>query len=134
MQTQGSLLAHNAILNLAGHGVRVIVALVAIPFIIRGLGTERYGVFSLALIVLGYFSLFDFGLGRATTKFVAEYLGREDTKQLPGLIWTSLGLQLIQGIFGGFLLVAATPFLVGKIFNIAPDDNPVCRSPRAQHD
>ena len=114
------LLARNTLLNVVGQIAPALVALVTIPSIIRGLGTEGYGVFSLALIVLGYFGLFDLGLGRATTKFVAEYLGQDNAKQLPGLVWTSLGLQLLLGSLGGILLAAAAPLLVSKVLNIAP--------------
>lgn len=120
MQIYGSLLARNTILNLVGQIVPGLVALVAIPILIRGLGAEGYGILSLALIVLGYFGLFDLGLGRATTKYVAEYLGREDTKEVPGLVWTSVGVQLLLGTLGGLLLAAASPFLVGRVFYIAP--------------
>ncbi len=116
----GGLLARNTLLNLVSQLVPGIVALVATPVIIRGLGTEPFGIFSLALVVLGYFSLFDLGLGAATTKFVAEYLGKGDIRRLSGLVWTSLGLQLFLGALGCILLAAAVPLLVGKILNVSP--------------
>jgi len=72
----GTLLTRNWVLNLLGWVVPLSVALVAIPYVVRGLGAERFGVLSIASALLGYFGIFDLGLGRATTKFVAESLAR----------------------------------------------------------
>jgi O-antigen/teichoic acid export membrane protein len=74
----------------------------------------------LALIVLFYFSIFDLGIGRAVTKFVAESLARDNANEISGLIWASLGMQLLLGVVGGLVLAAATPLLVGRILHIAP--------------
>jgi O-antigen/teichoic acid export membrane protein len=81
---------------------------------------ERFGILSLAWVVLGYFSFFDLGLGRATTKFVAEALGKGESERIPAIVWTSLAMQTMLSITGGMILVVATPFLVGKILNIPP--------------
>ncbi len=82
MKIQGRLLARNTLLNFIGLVLVALVALVSIPFIIRGLGAEAFGIFSLALVVLRSFSFFDLGLGRATTKFAAECLGRDQEDAL----------------------------------------------------
>ena len=63
-------------LNLLGQVLPAAAALVTIPFLVRGLGTERFGILSIAWVVLGSSGIFDLGLGRATTKFVAGSLGR----------------------------------------------------------
>ncbi len=72
MHVRGSILVRNALLNLVGQGSPLLVALIAIPLLIKGLGTDRFGVLTLAWIVVGYFGLFDLGLGRALTKMVGE--------------------------------------------------------------
>jgi O-antigen/teichoic acid export membrane protein len=70
-------LARNTVLSLMGQGAPLLVAMVPIPRVVRGLGTERYGIWSLAGVAIGYFGLFDLGLGRAASRFTAELLGRE---------------------------------------------------------
>src|SRR5699024_1889352 len=70
-------------------------------------------------IVIGYFGLFDMGLGRATTKFVADQEAR-GTKQLSPIILTSLILLIGFGMIGGGIIVLATPFLVNNVLNIPP--------------
>ncbi len=114
----GSLLARNALLNLIGQAVPLIVGVVTIPFIVRGLGNERFGLLSLAWVILGYFSIFDLGLGRATTKFVAEALGKGEDEEVPYLVWTAVTSQAVLGIVGGLILAGITPLLVEKILNI----------------
>ena len=70
------------------------VAVVAIPSLIRVLGVPRFGVLSLAWTVIGYFSLFDLGMGRALTKLVADKLGAQQEHAIPGLAWTSLECEV----------------------------------------
>lgn len=77
LDISGEILARNTLLNFVGQALPL-VAVVTIPFIVRGLGIERFGLLSLAWVVLGYFTIFDLGLGRATTKYVAEALGKGD--------------------------------------------------------
>ena len=120
LEIQGRLLARNTTLNLVGRAVPLIVGVVTIPFIIRGLGTDRFGILSLAWVVLGYFHLFGLGLGRATTKFVAEYLGRGQTDRLRRLVWTSVALQGVLGIVGGLAVAVLVPLLVDRVLNIPP--------------
>jgi O-antigen/teichoic acid export membrane protein len=72
----GKVLARNTVLNFAGGAAPVLLALVTIPYVIRGIGVDRFGVLSLALVTVGYLCIVDLGLGRAMTKFVAETLGK----------------------------------------------------------
>ena len=57
-----SATVRNVLWSLAGTGLPLIVAAASIPSLIAALGTTRFGVLSLAWIVVGYFSLFDLGL------------------------------------------------------------------------
>jgi len=117
-QIHGTLLARNTVLNLIGQVIPLLIGLATIPYIVRGLGTECFGILAIAWVLLGYFSLFDLGLGRATTKFVADCLGRGTEQELPELIWTSLGFQVLLGLAGGMCAGAITPLLVGRILKI----------------
>ena len=116
-EISGKLLAHNMLLNLIGQ-VAIARQVVSVPFIIRGLGTDRFGLLSLAWVVLGYFAIFDLGLGRATTKFVAEALGKGEEKEIPRIAWTSVTVQALFGLLGSIVLIALTPLLVGRILNV----------------
>jgi len=101
--------------------VPLLVGLLTIPYVIRSLGDEGFGVLAIAWALLGYFSLFDLGLSRATTKFVAECLGRGELGEIPGFFWVSVSLQLLLGIGGGVVFAILTPALTGRLLKIPPD-------------
>jgi O-antigen/teichoic acid export membrane protein len=116
--TSGRLLARNTVWNLIGQVVPMVVGLVTVPFIIRGMGVERFGVLSLAWIVVGYFSLFDLGIGRALTKLVADKLASKEEQVIPSLVWTSLLLLFVLGMFGGMVTAALSPLLVRHLLKV----------------
>jgi len=118
LKIPGSLLARNALLNLIGQAVPLLVGVVTIPYIVKGLGTERFGLLSLAWVILGYFSIFDLGLGRATTKFVAEALGKGEENEIPRIVWTAVTVQAILGVLGALVWAGITPFLVERVLKI----------------
>jgi O-antigen/teichoic acid export membrane protein len=120
VQVSGRLLARNTLFNFIGQGVPLLVGLVTIPLIIRGLGAERFGLLSLTWVVLGYFTIFDLGLGRAATKYVADALARGDKYHVPRLVWTAVTAQAIFGGLGALTLVATTPLLVDRILSVPP--------------
>lgn len=120
VKISASLLARNTLLNLIGQAVPLLVAVVTIPLVVRGLGTERFGLLSLAWVVLGYFTIFDLGLGRATIKYVAEALGKGEEHQVPQIIWTAVTFQAILGFVGALALLGITDFLVERVLNIPP--------------
>lgn len=120
-QLSGRLLAKNTIFNLSGQLLPMLVAVLTIPIIVKSLGTDRFGVLTLAWMVVGYFSLFDMRLGRATTKFVAEYLGEGDSSKINHLIWTSFLMLAGFGLLGTIIALALTPWLVNSLLNIPTD-------------
>ncbi len=116
--TSGRLLARNTLLNLAGQGLPALVALLAFPLLIQGLGVERFGVLTLAWMAIGYFSLFDLGMGRALTKLVAERAGTEHEAEIPALTRTALTVMVIFGTLGALAGVALTPWLTRDVLRI----------------
>ena len=120
LEISGRLLARNSLLNFIGQALPLCVTIVAIPFIIRALGVERFGLLSIAWVVLEYFIIFDCGLGRASAKYVAEALGNDDQDQISRIAWTTLMVQLGFGLVGTAVVFGVTPLLVEHIFNISP--------------
>ncbi|MFZ0393030.1 MAG: flippase [Terracidiphilus sp.] len=127
VDVSGRMLARNTVLNLAGQVVPLSVAIFATPYVIHHLGPDRYGLYSLAWLVVGYFALFNLGIGPATTKYVAELLGRREVERLPGLVWTAVASQTCLGLAGGILLAATSPFLVERVLKIPAGLHPQAR-------
>jgi len=115
----GKLIAKNTIYNLLGYGIPLIFAIVLIPFLIKGLGEERFGILSLAWVVIGYFSFFDFGIGKALTKIIAEKLGQNKTEEIPRYFWTAFFLMLAISFIGAVVLLFFISTIVYKIFTIS---------------
>lgn len=112
-------LASNSIYSLIIQVMPILVAVFSIPALIKVLGTEKFGILTLAWMVISYFSLFDLGLGRALTQLVAEKIGSGDNKDLPALIWTASLLMLVLGVIGMLCLGIVTPWLVYNILKIS---------------
>lgn len=119
LQVTGHLIARNTVINLAGYGLPFVMAVITMPFVVRGLGTERFGVLALAWVVLGYLnSVFDLGFSRAVTKLVAEAGGRGDEARISALITTATISQAILGVLVGAALAALAPVLVHRVLSV----------------
>jgi O-antigen/teichoic acid export membrane protein len=88
--TPSESMARNTLLNLFGQLVPMMIGLVSIPLLIRHIGMERFGLLSLIWVVIGYFTFFDLGLGRAIIKLVAEKIGADDQAEIPKIFWNAL--------------------------------------------
>jgi O-antigen/teichoic acid export membrane protein len=112
------LLAKYAFLNFLGLAVPALTGLITLPFVVRWLGTERFGVFSWLMVVMNYFALFEFGLSRATVKYVADALGREEFGRIPRVVWSAVAFQAVSGLVGSAILVLATPFILSRFLKM----------------
>jgi O-antigen/teichoic acid export membrane protein len=108
----------NTLLNLSGQLVPLAAGLFAIPLLIAELGTSRFGVLTLAWIAVGYFGLFDLGLGRALTKMVAERVGTASEREVEGLARTALVVMLVFGVLGAAIGLVVAPWLTRDVLRI----------------
>ena len=115
----GGLVAKNTLYNLLGYGIPLLIAVIIIPLLIKGLGEERFGILNLVWIVIGYFSFFDFGIGRTLTKIIAEKIGSNQTSAVPSIFWTSFITMLLVSMFTAFILFLFVPYLVNDVFIIS---------------
>ena len=96
----------NSIANFVGLAIPIIVAIYCIPILIKELGDAKFGMLTLIWAFVGYFSFFDFGIGRALTQQLAVVLAEKDFLKVPSLIGTSLYLMMILGLTGALLIIA----------------------------
>jgi len=116
--TSASLLAKNTLWNTLGLILPLLVGVVAMPYLIHGLGNARFGVLSIAWMVIGYFSIFDFGLGRALTKLIAELLGQGKEDSIPALFWTGMSIMMSVGVIGSIIVGLLSENIVFSWLNI----------------
>lgn len=117
--TSSSLLARNAVLNLATEGWIFLVLVAAMPKLVALLGETSFGLFSLAWVVIGYLSFLDVGVNRAATKFVSEHLATPDHESANLIVRTALAANLALGLLGGMAVAVASPYLVHSLFKIS---------------
>lgn len=113
-------IARNTVLNFGGLSFPLLVGVAVMPIITRNLGAARFGLLGLTLALLEYSGLFDLGLGRATTKHVAEKLAMGDD-EVSHLVVISIVSQLTFGAVGGIAFALAAPLLANYVFVIPPN-------------
>ncbi len=113
-------LRRNTLWNLVGTGLPLLVGVVTIPYLINEIGNESFGILTLIWALIGYFSIFDFGFGRALTQQVASAKAENNTDKLLGLIKTGKIFIAITGIGGGVLMAVLAQPLATSWLNISP--------------
>ena len=91
-------ISRNIVWNTVGIVLPLFVGLAAIPQIVRELGIERFGFLSVIWMLIGYFSIFDLGLGRTLTKLVADRIGRDEEDEIPSLVSTTLIIIAVSSV------------------------------------
>ncbi len=114
-------IARNSSWNLLGQVTPLAAAFLCIPSILRGMGDARFGVLTLAWMIVGYFSFFDLGLGRALTH-VLSIQGTSKKQSDPGhTIGPALLVLAGLGAAGGLVMALVAPWLVHRVLRLPPD-------------
>jgi O-antigen/teichoic acid export membrane protein len=111
-------LKNNTLWNLLGSGLPLLLGAVTIPYLLRNVGVEAFGILTLIWALIGYFSIFDFGLGRALTQQVASARASGQVGELTSLVKTGLMFIFLTGMLGGFSLAILANPLGYKWLNI----------------
>jgi O-antigen/teichoic acid export membrane protein len=96
-------LKKNTLWNLLGSAAPMLVGIVAIPYIYKHIGIERIGVLTIIWALIGYFSIFDFGLGRAITQRIASLASHQTFGHKRTIATTGVFLTLLIGMVGGLI-------------------------------
>ncbi|HEY5799628.1 MAG TPA: flippase [Burkholderiaceae bacterium] len=104
--------------NLLGQAAPMAAALLSIPVMIAYLGAERFGLVAIGWMLIGYFSLFDFGLGRALTQVLSRYIADGRAHEQHAVLWSALALMGLMGLAAGAALYLLAPWLVQTVLNV----------------
>lgn len=110
----------NTLINLIGAVIPIIISFVTVPIYLHLVGAVRYGVLAIVWLLLGYFGVFDLGLGRATTNQIAR-MSKSSTKEAETLFWTTLLTNTVLGLIGGAILFLTGHWLLEGLFQMPPE-------------
>lgn len=99
-----SSLLKNGLYNTAGGIIRIGLGIITIPLLIRQLGVEEYGLWTLTSAVIGVVTLAEAGLSTATTVFVAQDLGEEDLNSLSQTLTVTITTMLLMATLAAICL------------------------------
>jgi len=97
-----TLAIRGVIFNWIGRGCSIIITFFLTPFLVQQLGDERYGLWSIAFSLIGFYALADLGLRGTSTKYIAEKHALGNNDEVNNIIVTTLGLY---GLLGGIVLL-----------------------------
>ena len=107
--------------NALGRGVPLLLALGLTPVLVHLMGTERWGLFTLALAMVGIFGVFDLGLGMALTRAVSERIGEGRGAEAPALVGATLVALLALSAVMAALAWVLMPLLIGRVLVVPPE-------------
>jgi O-antigen/teichoic acid export membrane protein len=108
-------ISRNILWNTLSSVLPIVAGVVIVPALIHHLGAERFGVLSGVWVLIGYFSIFDLGLGRTLTKAVADQLGAGRHEQIRPIISTTLLIVALSGVAIGFAIMLVSGPIARKV-------------------
>jgi O-antigen/teichoic acid export membrane protein len=108
----------NGLYNTVAGIVRIGLGLLTVPVLIRVLGVEEYGLWTLAVTVISIVTLAEAGLSVATTMFVSQDLERNDVEGLSQTLTITGAAMLILSVLAGWGLWFFAGSIVGAFSKI----------------
>ncbi|KAF0233726.1 MAG: polysaccharide biosynthesis [Desulfovibrionaceae bacterium] len=124
---QNYFILRNSLYNVAGWAVPVVVNFVSVPIIVHKLGYDAYGVWTLVMAVMGYFTLLDMGGVKGGIRYLAEFNAKGDADQASAIVSLGLFAYLCIGLFGGLILFTITDPVLLKLIKLPDELRPLAR-------
>lgn len=106
------LLLRNAMSTFGAGLLPAAAMLVTLPFIVRLLGTELYGVLTLVMAITGYFAVIDINVTAGSTKYLAEFHAKGDIESSHQVVVLGALFYGALGVLGALLIFIGAPTLV----------------------
>ena len=82
-----------------------IIQLIMVPLLINSYGKENYGLIVLALSILGYVRMLDFGMNTGCIRFGAIWKSKKNIKKKNSLFQLNIIFSGLMGIFNMIILI-----------------------------
>ena len=112
----GRFFAYNVAFNILSLVAPLLFAFVSTPLLVRGLGVEDYGYYSIVLAAIGF--AFTTGIARTPAKYIPEKRANGRPAELKSLLSAALLLTLMVGLIEGIGLALLSPVLISKVLGV----------------
>ena len=113
-------LKHNTLWNLAGSMLPLVAGAGLIPYTLKHLGNESFGILTMIWGLIGYFTLFDLGVGRALTFQLSQLKASRQIQEIGPTLRAGMVLTLGAGLVGAAVIWVVAPGLAGRWLKISP--------------
>jgi O-antigen/teichoic acid export membrane protein len=111
-------IGRNLLLSGVSWLVPSVVALIAVPITVHGLGVSAYGVVALAGAVTGYLYVLDLGLGQGFVRYLSMFVSLRHGKAMRRLIALVVVWFAVAGVLGAAVMWVLTPWLVSSLLKV----------------
>jgi Membrane protein involved in the export of O-antigen and teichoic acid len=115
----GQKIIRNAFYGFTSWILPLFLSFFATRLLVKALGHSEYGIYTLVTGFLGY--SFTFNVGRAVTKYVAEYAAGNEREKIKNIISATAFVNLLIGAAGVLTLILLAEWLVADVLNIEED-------------
>jgi O-antigen/teichoic acid export membrane protein len=119
-QRSSMSLKRDTLWNIAGGGIPLLAGVLSVPFMIAQLGNERFGIVTLIWALIGYFGLFDLGVGRALTIEISKLRARGHEGDLADVLHAGLLVTLATGAMGAVIMLSIASHLSRNWLDVSP--------------
>ena len=99
----------------------MLVGLLVVPIILKGIGLEKLGILTLIWAMIGYFSVFDFGLGRALTQKISSLIALGQHNRYVSVAKSGMALVVLTGFAGSAVLIFSVLTFGVRWLNVSSD-------------
>jgi len=117
----GRRLVANAMANLAGQSLLLLLTFFSTPYIIRHFGAARFGALMLVLTYVEAFGLLELGINATLVKYMAELLEQRRVQDVHAYFGTALTLYLAGGMLIAGLVALSSQWVIANFMNIGEE-------------
>jgi O-antigen/teichoic acid export membrane protein len=119
-RASGGRLLSATLWNAAGRGLPLLLALALTPVLVHQMGIDRWGLFTLALALVGVFGVFDLGVGAALTRALSARIGEGKMAGAAELAGAAIGALALVSCIVAAIAFFAMPLLIERVLNTPP--------------
>ena len=100
---------HSTVIRLLAIGLNAVGALLLLPFVLKALGANDFGVWAMATSITGYLLLLDFGIALACTRYLSVHADDQAgwRRTFSSSLLLSLGLAAVLLLVAGLVQLLA---------------------------